>query len=173
MTDKGLSIDAIISGWDEYQQNLVSAVSPLTPEQLGLRAAPQLRTIGELVAHIVVARVGWFHFGLGEGGKEIERFSGQWAQENTLAGSAAQLVEGLSASWELIRTTLKTWSAADLHGEAPTSYQGKPYLLPRQFIVWHLIEHDIHHGGELFFTLGMHQLATPPVGVVTGHIKEV
>ena len=71
MTDKGLSIDAIISGWDEYQQNLVSAVSPLTPEQLGLRAAPQLRTIGELVAHIVVARVGWFHFGLGEGGKEM------------------------------------------------------------------------------------------------------
>jgi hypothetical protein len=26
-------------------------------------------------------------------------------------------------------------------------------------IIWHVIEHDRHHGGELSFSLGMHGLA--------------
>jgi len=26
----------------------------------------------------------------------------------------------------------------------------------RQCIFWHVIEHDLHHGGELSFSLGMH-----------------
>src|SRR5215472_5334056 len=29
----------------------------------------------------------------------------------------------------------------------------------RQFIVWHVAEHDLHHGGEISLTLGMHGLA--------------
>jgi uncharacterized damage-inducible protein DinB len=26
----------------------------------------------------------------------------------------------------------------------------------RQWIIWHLVEHDVHHGGEISFSLGMH-----------------
>jgi uncharacterized damage-inducible protein DinB len=26
---------------------------------------------------------------------------------------------------------------------------------PRQWIVWHVLEHEIHHGGELSLALGM------------------
>jgi hypothetical protein len=30
-------------------------------------------------------------------------------------------------------------------------------------VIWHLIEHDLHHGGELSFSLGMHNLAAPDI----------
>jgi uncharacterized damage-inducible protein DinB len=26
-------------------------------------------------------------------------------------------------------------------------------------VVWHVMEHDLHHGGELSLTLGMHGMA--------------
>jgi len=28
-------------------------------------------------------------------------------------------------------------------------------------VIWHLIEHDLHHGGEIALTLGLHGLAAP------------
>jgi hypothetical protein len=28
-------------------------------------------------------------------------------------------------------------------------------------VVWHLIEHDLHHGGEVSLILGMHGLGAP------------
>jgi hypothetical protein len=31
----------------------------------------------------------------------------------------------------------------------------------RKWVIWHLLEHDLHHGGELSFVLGMHGLAAP------------
>jgi uncharacterized damage-inducible protein DinB len=28
----------------------------------------------------------------------------------------------------------------------------------RQWVIWHMLEHDLHHAGELFLTLGMYGL---------------
>lgn len=44
----------------------------------------------------------------------------------------------------------------DDHFTTPRGYQ-----FTRQWGIWHVAEHDMHHGGELFFTLGMHGLPTP------------
>jgi uncharacterized damage-inducible protein DinB len=41
--------------------------------------------------------------------------------------------------------------APDAQGERPSR--------SRQWIVWHLVEHDVHHGGEISFSLGMHGVA--------------
>ena len=38
---------------------------------------------------------------------------------------------------------------------------GEPEMFTRQWVIWHLIEHDLHHGGEAFYTLGMNGLPTP------------
>jgi len=35
---------------------------------------------------------------------------------------------------------------------------GEAYALSRQWVIWHLIEHDLYHGGELSLTLGMHNI---------------
>ncbi len=38
---------------------------------------------------------------------------------------------------------------------------GEPASFTRRWVIWHLIEHDLHHGGEISLTLGIHGLAAP------------
>jgi uncharacterized damage-inducible protein DinB len=40
---------------------------------------------------------------------------------------------------------------------------GEVNTFSRQWIIWHLIEHDLHHGGELGYSLGMHGLDAPDI----------
>lgn len=44
MTEDRTSLASIYKGWDVYQQHLVKAIAPLTPELLALRASPNLRS---------------------------------------------------------------------------------------------------------------------------------
>jgi uncharacterized damage-inducible protein DinB len=69
MAEQQLSLFPLYKGWDTYQELLIKAIEPLSLEQLSLRAAPQLRSIGENAAHIVGTRAGWLYFQL-EKGKE-------------------------------------------------------------------------------------------------------
>ena len=58
-------------GWEVYQEQLTKAIAPLSPDQLALQAAPHLRSIGAIAAHIISARVWWFHNIMGEGSVEL------------------------------------------------------------------------------------------------------
>src|SRR5262249_26336696 len=77
------------ASWKKYQEEIKMAIAPLTAEQLALRAAPNLRSIGENVCHIIGTRVGWFHNFLGEGGDEIVPFD-TWDADGAPARSAAE-----------------------------------------------------------------------------------
>jgi uncharacterized damage-inducible protein DinB len=41
--------------------------------------------------------------------------------------------------------------------------EGKIYTITRGWVIWHVIEHDIHHGGEIAYSLGMHGLTAPDI----------
>jgi uncharacterized damage-inducible protein DinB len=45
----------------------------------------------------------------------------------------------------------------------PRRWDGKIVDLSRAWVVWHVLEHDLHHGGELSLTLGMHGLQAPDI----------
>src|SRR2546421_2970505 len=49
MGDTNVTLAIMAAGWHAYQAQLSEALAPLTPEQLALRATPQLRSIEELV----------------------------------------------------------------------------------------------------------------------------
>src|SRR5438552_3415141 len=87
-------------GWHDYQALLVKAIAPLSPEQLALRAAPDLRSVGEIVTHIIRVRASWFTFDLHEGGEEMASFV-TWDRPGMPTRSAAELVNGLETTWQL------------------------------------------------------------------------
>ena len=62
-------VSAIYDGWQAYQEILIEALEPLSPEQIELRAAPKLRSVGQIARHIIGARARWFYQLMGEGGK--------------------------------------------------------------------------------------------------------
>ena len=61
----------------------------------------------------------------------------------------------------------------DLAKTYPLSYQGKNYALPCQWILWRIMAHDIHHGGELTALLSTLGVEMPELGDQGGHITEV
>jgi uncharacterized damage-inducible protein DinB len=150
------SLTTYYAGWDRYQDLLVAAVAPLEPEQLVLRAAPDQREVWVIAAHIIAARVYWFHRIMGEGDAGLAPLQ-DWDDDGQPQRSAAELEEGLEHTWGMIHHCLKRWTAADFGQQ----FVRRDETLSRQWIIWHVIEHDMNHGGELFLTLGIHGLPTP------------
>src|SRR5580693_5653266 len=98
MTQLPSSMPTIYAGWQTYQGLLIAALAPLTPEQLALRAAPGLRSIGGLARHMIGARARWFYIDMHEGGAEFAALS-EWDREGQPTRSAAEMVGGLEATW--------------------------------------------------------------------------
>jgi uncharacterized damage-inducible protein DinB len=72
---------------------------------------------------------------------------------------ADELIRGLETTWQGMQEAIAGCTPADWQ----QIYSGddnddEPAILTRQGVIWHLIEHDLHHGGETSLTLNMHGL---------------
>src|SRR5215813_2081641 len=56
MGNANITLAILTEDWQTYQSELSKALAPLSSEQLALRAAPHLRSIGELARHMIAAR---------------------------------------------------------------------------------------------------------------------
>lgn len=166
MTEQGTPLAIFYKpGWENYQHALAQTIAPLSSEQLALSVGPDQRPIGELLEHMIGARYNWFHLWMGEGDPKRD-----WDEDNNepITYNAASLVSLFETSWHVISSALDRWTSADLEQifPAPASHQewlqrqGLAEEPPhtRQWIVWHVMEHEIHHGGELSLALGTHGL---------------
>lgn len=157
--DEGSFAVEIARGYEAHQRRLVKMITPLDQAQLDLAAAPHLWSVRTLACHIISARAWWMHSWMGEGSAAFGRMT-EWDEDEALATRpASEIVRGLEESFAVIKAALQRWSAADLKEEfirpAPNEAGERPKR-NRQWIIWHLIEHDVHHGGEISFSLGMH-----------------
>jgi uncharacterized damage-inducible protein DinB len=156
LTEDPITLTTFYTSWKAYQEHISGAIAPLTAAQLALRAAPHLRSIGEQALHIVACRAHWFAGFLGEnGGEEMQRYAG-WNEAALSLGvpipSADELVQGLERTWDFMAACLERWSPDEMRQIFPD----EPVDVSRAWVVWHVLEHDLHHGGELSLTLGLH-----------------
>jgi uncharacterized damage-inducible protein DinB len=172
MTTDPQSLATVYRGWDGYQVALVQAIAPRSPDQLRWHPAPHLRSAGEIAHHICTGRVDWFQRTFGVETTMLAGRVGAWRPEELVEEDPAELVSGLEASWQMIQDALSHWTVADLAQTFPLTYQGTTYALPRQWILWRILAHDLHHGGELAVTLGMQGIALPELGDQGGHLTE-
>ncbi|GER89862.1 hypothetical protein KDW_40240 [Dictyobacter vulcani] len=151
-------------GWENYQQAIVKTIAPLSSEQLALSGAPHSVSIGELLARMIGARVNWFFAWMGEENAAMAAIDRWASSDESAVPEAAELVAMFEETWRVISSALDRWTSADLEQliVPPASQQewrrshGKEEEPPhtRQWIVWHVMEHEIHHGGELSLALG-------------------
>lgn len=153
MNSQQALIAAIYEGWLTYQTELIKAIAPLDAEQLLLQAAPGLRTAGQIVTHVIGARARWFHMLMGEGGDVFEKLGG-WDRRGRKARTADELVYGLETTWAGMHEAIGRWTSEQWADTWPGEGSDEPAILTRQWVIWHLIEHDLHHGGEISLTLG-------------------
>jgi uncharacterized damage-inducible protein DinB len=133
MVEQPINLLSFYKGWDVYQALLIKALKPLSSDQLSLRVAPHLRSVGENVAHIISGRVSNFLV-LGEGGVEI----------------------ALLETWD--EPGAPPRSAAELNDVFEDADNGTVSRFTRQWIIWNTIKHDLHHGGEVSLTLGTYHI---------------
>lgn len=155
MSEPAFSLVTLHNYWEDYQRRLIAAIAPLTSEQLALPVASH-QTIGELLGHLIGARFWWFHRWLGEA--EPPELA-EWGTEQDMR-AAASLVSALEWTWGMIAPALARWTAADLAHlvPPPDAVAAQETARTREWIVWHVLEHEIHHGGELSLALGGHGL---------------
>ncbi len=158
MSETSETLAFFAEGWHNYQKHLSKALARLTPEQLALRAAPHLRSIEELAHHIIAVRAGWFSYQLEEGGEELRAFT-TWGEPLRPPRCAQELASGLDSTWRVIQDVLERYTLADLRSTVQDEWNGKLSTLSRGWVIWHVLQHDLHHGGELAYSLGMHGLA--------------
>ncbi|MBF6589283.1 MAG: DinB family protein [Ktedonobacterales bacterium] len=156
MAEDNFTLTTFYTSWQAYQDHLKETLAPLTADQLALRAAPHLRTIGEIATHIVGCRAGWFTEVLGEDGGADVKAALRWDEPGAPARTADELVRGLDHTWRLMTDCLARWSPDEMRQTFTDDWDGKQVELPRAWVVWHVLEHDLHHGGEISLTLGMH-----------------
>jgi uncharacterized damage-inducible protein DinB len=172
MADDNFTLTTFTTGWKAYQDHLKEALALLTAEQLALRAARGMRSISENALHIIGCRMYWFTEFLGEDGGEEMKAYARWNEvalgapyaswdEVALAlrapvPTAAALAQGLDHTWQFMADCLARWSPAEMRQTFPDDGDGAPVEVSRAWVVWHVLEHDLHHGGEISLTLGMH-----------------
>jgi uncharacterized damage-inducible protein DinB len=81
-----------------------------------------------------------------------------WEDDEEHPRSAPELVDGLDATWAMIDACLRRWTTEDLAAEFSRSRRSGKQTISRAWVIWHLMEHDVHHGGEISLILGTNDL---------------
>ncbi len=161
MQPKTLStLDVIYENWCGYQAKLRDCIAPLTNEQLLLQPAAHMWPLGQIVQHIISVRAGWFSGTLQDDDEAMNAYM-EWGQRESPERSGAELAHGLDETWAFIEARLQRWTADDRAQTFPDEWDGQVWQVSRSWVIYHVLEHDLHHGGEVSLILGMNGLPTP------------
>jgi uncharacterized damage-inducible protein DinB len=161
-------MQTLYDGWANYQRLVLAAIRGLTPEQLAARTASHQWAIWQLAGHMAGARTYWFHDVLGEGDPAIRDMfrvasttvpdlpieDAGWEDDESHPRGAAEIVEAFDVTWRMLDDCLRRWTLEDLAVEFSRERRSGTQTFTRQWVIWHLMEHDLHHGGEISQILG-------------------
>jgi uncharacterized damage-inducible protein DinB len=166
----------ILQGWDGYQTSLLHGVTALTSEQLCWRPAPGRRSLGELARHISMGRITWLSRMGAPGVDAVAQRVPRWvteddgtrrvAEESVACDDAALLAEWLELSWQPIQRLLEEWTVDDLF----LTYPLAEYVVSRQWTLWRVMSHDIHHGGQMTTLLALQNIDAFELRDLGGHV---
>jgi len=173
----------VMDGWNGYHASIVHAIEPLTAEQLAWRPAPGMRSVGELARHIALGRITWFVRMDPPGGAELVAEIEDWEVDGDgsrhvnedafpITDSAEELVRWMNMSWAMIDATLNEWTVSDLTKSYRHTFRGTVYSVSRQWTIWRIMAHDIHHGGQLSTMLAIQGIEPFELLGLGGHIIE-
>ncbi|MHB9034447.1 MAG: DinB family protein [Anaerolineae bacterium] len=147
----------LLKHWDDALKGLYEALDKLTDEQLGFSPREGLWSLGQTACHIAGTEEGWLrHMCFGRwSGAECDY---QLQDFPTVAALKKLLME------------VHTRTLADFAASADvTAHLSEPAVLPWgptvtwRWAVWHVIEHTIHHRGEIYLMLGLQGMEAPDV----------
>ena len=136
----------LFSHWNQIHADTLSVIEKFSDAELHYRAYEDGFLVGEIALHIADAEEGWFRL---IATQERDEWPADFTLQNYPNKEAIKTL--LSAVHAKTKAYLKTLTLDDLE-RSVTSHWGEFTL---GFIIWHVLEHEIHHRGELSLILGI------------------
>jgi hypothetical protein len=159
-TIDGVTVRLFYDHWPQYDRRLTELVAALSPEDLAIRAAPDLDPIWAVVGHTAAARVYWLCGVVGEPGAETTPFTDPhgpgWEDDLGTPRDAGELVAALESTWRIVERCLDRWTPEMLAEPIERWYGEERQVHSRSSILQRLLTHEAWHCGELSQTLGIH-----------------
>ena len=148
-----MNTQELFDHWDEVRAGLVAALEKLADTQLDFTPCPGLRSLREAVVHIAGTEDGWLRFYMANCWHENPPKAADYPTVDSLKGLLAETHA---------RTLVQFAQDADgLMEKVCTLPWGAHAKM--SWAVWHVLEHEIHHRGELFLMLGLMGLEAPDI----------
>lgn len=149
-----MNANELFGHWGVVRRGLVRALDSLADEQLEFVPREGLWSLGTVARHIAVAEEGWFRY-------VVIRERDGWPDYAVEDYPTVESIKGLLADVRA-RTVayLEGIDVADVDRVIETPWGEK---LSIREIVWHVLEHEIHHRGEIYLMLGLLGMEAPDV----------
>ena len=140
--------------WRTIRRGLFAALDLLDDEQLTFTPREGLWSLGTVAVHIAEAEEGWFGYVVT---RELEKWP-DWSLQDyvTVAAVKALLAEVHDRTWAYLET--QDESDLDRIIDAPWDEQ-----FPLRWVIWHVLEHETSHRGEIYLMLGLMGMEAPDV----------
>lgn len=137
----------LFSHWKQIRRELLETADKFTDADLTFTPFDGSWTVGEILCHIAAAEEGWFRHVIH---REIDKYPEYLNPTNypTLETIKNLLTEVHARTEDY----LNTLTMEDLDQSILASWGNKFTL---DWIIWHVIEYEIHHRGELSLILGI------------------
>jgi uncharacterized damage-inducible protein DinB len=141
-----VKLNELFSHWDQIHRDTIAVIEKFDETDLDVSAYEGGWTVAEIALHIANAEEGWFRV-------VASRKDTDWPPEYSVNDypSKKAIITLLDHSHKETMDFLHSFSLEDLD----TIVESKWGSFSMRFIIWHVIEHEIHHRGELSLIHGI------------------
>jgi uncharacterized damage-inducible protein DinB len=140
--------------WRQVRTGLLQALDMIRDEQLRFVPREGLWSLGTVARHIANAEDGWFRY---VATRELDGWPPLDEEQTPTVTAVKGLLTEVHDRTESFLSSVDT-SDVDRVVEAPW---GARFSL--RWIIWHVLEHEIHHRGEIYLILGLMGMEAPDV----------
>ena len=132
--------------WEHIRKGLISTINAFTEEDLIYILYPGSWTVGRIMLHIAGAEDYWLRY-------VVTRELIEWPENYTLENypDKESILQVLGEVHTRTLEYIEPLDEDDLSAIIKTPWESE---LPLLWIIWHVVEHEIHHRGELSLILG-------------------
>jgi uncharacterized damage-inducible protein DinB len=142
-----MTVEWIISVWDRIRDGLVETFDKFTEDDLAYVPFDGGYSVRQILLHIAQEERGEIQYGITGA---LDAFPSDYSQDQF--PTKISVLHLLSDVHEQTIRYLSTLEDQELFREVEAGWGGKVPLID---MIWHVIEHEIHHRGELSFILGL------------------
>jgi uncharacterized damage-inducible protein DinB len=184
--NSAVRLSAVYDGWVRYNDALLEVLDNSPEEFLWSSTGRDIKPPAEILRHIALGRIEWLARTDAPGFVDLRsRLPGVRTLDNGavlvpqdcialerqelrswLVESAAALERTLS------ERTLSEWTTDDLPRTFCHPYQGTDYALSAQWVLFRIVIHDFHHGGQLSMLCQLAGVDAPQLVWLGGHLTE-